>query len=428
MNEKLKNKDIFLTNLKKYGIYSQAFKQELLKINQILENPSNSISILHDSDSDGLCSYILVKSSFSTITYSHFITKELDSQQIAIEKIPPSTTHILFLDTPSIEMSILKELSQKYSIIILDHHKISQEVYKTYTQKFNILYINPLLHQTNDINIIDSRPITFFSYLLSKKEISHLLYSLIGTISDFYITSIFQDIFKEENQIISNTNKIQTLCNSIPLTTLQDISNTLNENPLYYQTQLDKNRDLVYMFSYSTHIGTLKLFFDFLFKNTSKSQEYIHLIEKFTIFELLGEIEEGSYPPFYDFKKYKLKYEKILEKEYQKFNDSNQEKNKQDRILIEHKGKTSYNRQLSEQALYELDVKISCSIHQKYEREFFSGSIRSTGDINLHTFLSQIFARIEEKVKWGGHINACGFQFPLEFKEEFIKRFNSIKV
>ncbi|MFT4244692.1 MAG: DHH family phosphoesterase [Candidatus Woesearchaeota archaeon] len=425
MNEKLKKENNFLKKLEKYGIYSQTFKEELLNLKNVLENLSNSISILHDSDSDGLCSNILLKSSFSTIISSHFITKEFDSQKIAIEEIPSSATHILFLDTPSIDMNIVEELTKKYSLIILDHHKISPEILKIYTQKLNIEYINPLLHQTNNIYIIDSRPITFFSYILSNQEISHLLYSLIGTVSDFYITSIFQDLLEEENQTNSNLNKIQTLCNSVPLTTLQHISKTLNTNPLYYQTHLDENRDLVYMFSYSTHIGTLKLFFDFLFKNTSKSQEYIHLIEKFTIFELLGEIDEGSYPPFYDFKKYKLKYKKILQKEYKIFNNS-QKDNQKDRILIEHKGKTSYNRQLSEQALYELDVKISCSIHKKYEREFFSGSIRSTGDVNLHTFLNQIFKGVEEQVKWGGHINACGFQFPFEFKEEFIRRFNSI--
>ncbi|MCH8519232.1 MAG: hypothetical protein LAT82_00565 [Nanoarchaeota archaeon] len=414
--ENFQKKEEFSKKLEKYGLKSKEFQNSLFDLLNILNNNQNSCYIFHDSDSDGLCSYMLLHTSFQSIKGGHFITKEIDSQEIAISKLDDKITHIIFLDTPSIDSKIVEELSNIYKIIILDHHKLPEKTLKYYSSTPNITYINPLIYNSQD-----SRPITFFSYILSKKEISHLLLAIVGTISDFYITSIFQDINNFESKQIS------ALCNSFNLKELEEISKNVLKNPLYYQENSDKNRDLIYKFSFSTHVGILKLFFDFIFKNTTKSQEYIHLIQKFSLFELIGEINEGTYSPFYDFKKYKLKYEKILQKEYKKFKE-NQTAITKDRILIEHKGKTSYNRQLSEQALYDLNIQISCSIHQKFEREFFSGSIRSTSNVNLHTFLKEIFKDVEDVVKWGGHVNACGFQFPEEFKEKFIERFHSTNI
>lgn len=428
--ENFQKKREFSKKLIKYGIKSSKFQNYLYELYKIVHNPNNSCFIFHDSDSDGLSSYLLLQTSYSSIVGGHFITKELDSQEIAVlnmnnsllatntnnlDRNTKKITHIIFLDTPSIEKKIIQELSKTYQIIILDHHKIPEKTLSYYSSNPNVTYINPLLYNSED-----SRPITFFSYLISKQEISHLLLALVGTISDFYITSVFQDIKNHE------FSKISTLCNSFKEEEIIEIYNNVLSNPLFYQEHSDSNRELIYKFSFSTHIGTLKLFFDFIFKNTSKSQEYIHLIQRFSLFELIGEIQEGTYSPFYDFKKYKSKFEKILQKEYLKFNSSTN--SHKDRILIEHKGKTSYNRQLSEQSLYDLKTQISCSIHQKYEREFFSGSIRSTSNINLHQFLKEIFRDFEDKVKWGGHINACGFQFPEEFKEEFIKKFYSLKI
>ena len=88
--------------------------------------------------------------------------------------------------------------------------------------------------------------------------------------------------------------------------------------------------------------------------------------------------------------------------------------------MIFHKGRTSYNRQLAEKARFEKNVIFVCSMHQKYERDSISGSIRSHNSLNLHELLPQLFEGLH--VKWWGHTNACGFQLPQEKKEELISK------
>lgn len=406
-------------NIEKFGISLELYKK-LQCIHKIVSNPNNSIFIFHDGDSDGLCSYLQLKNSFKTIKKGHFITKEEEIQKIALQSINAKTTHIIFLDTPSIDPFIISQiLSSKKEIIILDHHKIDKKILKMYEKSKNITYINPLLYDEND-----SRPITFFSYLLCNKSKLNLEYALIGSVADFYITPVFLDLNE-------NLNILQTqMLKNIDTTLFQTIASNLKQDPFYYISNKVENAQIIQKLSYSTYLGTFKQFFDFIFKNTNKSQEYSLLIQKFdSTDELLREINAAQYPPFSEFEKYTSKYKKILQKAYLKLENKNSinSQNNSKILIIEHKGKTSYNRQLSEQALYEKNISISCSIHQKYERAFISGSIRSIPTINLHKILGEIFQGIEN-VKWGGHPQACGFQFPEEFREDFkTKLLNSLK-
>lgn len=400
---------------------SNSFAKQLEYLHSVVSSKENSVYIFHDNDSDGLCSFFLFKNSYPSISGGHFITKEVDILELALSSIPNSTTHILFLDTPSIDKEYLQKLTQKYHIIILDHHTIQREDIKLFEQlttkskKYTFRYINPL-----QFNEIDSRPITFFSYILSNKSIESLQLGLIGTVSDFYITSLFKEV--EEN-----LERLKPFFQSYSFEKLQEVITILNQyiskDPLYYLKHKEENAKLIHEFTYSSYIGTLKQFFDFIFKNTTQSHQSIQDIEKLSIYELLGEIHSAQIPICHDFQKYSQKYKKILQKSYKEHSSSSM----QDRILIEHKGRTSYNRQLSEQALYELDVKVSCSTHQKYEREFISGSIRSISSINLHDILREIFSTFNDEVKWGGHTNASGFQFPYKYREEFIKKFREYK-
>lgn len=393
----------------KFGI-EPSFYTELKKVHSILSNDKNSIFVLHDSDSDGLCSYLQLKNSFKSIRGGHFITKEEEVQKIALQLIHPKTTHVFFLDTPSIDTSIITQILElNMQIIVIDHHTIDKKLLKSYKKEKNITYINPLLY-----NSLDSRPITYFSYLLSDKSLITLEYALIGSVADFYITPIFLDALNYE--IIESSPLLKTFDTN----TLQNITKNLKENPLYYIENKIENAQIIQKLSYSTPIGTCKQFFDFVFKNTLKSYEHTKLIQSFnSINELLAEINAAQYPPFSEFDKYTTKYKKILQKAYVEFDKQNNKNNTNSSVLIiEHKGKTSYNRQLSEQALYEKDVSISCSMHQKYERAFISGSIRSIPSIDLHEVLQKIF-QDTNYVKWGGHPQACGFQFPEEFREEF---------
>lgn len=404
-NNVIKTKNI---DEKKFAISSE-FKNKLEELLSILNSSKNSIYIFYDNDSDGLCSFLQLKNSFNSIKGGHFITKEADVQKIAIDSIHPRTTHILFLDTPSIEQdSLLLLFERNLQVLILDHHSIQSKTLKSYNKEKKILYINPLCYDSHD-----SRPITYFSYLLSDKTKYNLELALIGSVADFYITPIFLDIYYDENFSF----KDNPLTKNIKKEYFNNLISNLEKDAHYYSKNKEENAEIVQMLSYSTYIGTLKQFFDFIFKNTLKSDEHTKLVQSFTsISQLLGEINAAQYPPFCEFESYFKKYKKILAKAYKNFENTSNENISV--LIIEHKGKTSYNRQLSENALYDKDIQVACSLHQKYERAFISGSIRSKPDIDLQVVLNQVF-KGENHVKWGGHKQACGFQFPEAFKEKF---------
>lgn len=424
--------------MKKYGI-NEEFAKKLDMLKSILQNPQNFVFIFHDSDSDGLCSYLLLKNSFSTIQSSHFITKEIESQQIALEQIPEQTTHIVCVDTPSVNKNILNELCEKYRVIILDHHLLDNKQKKVVldleTQGV-LSYINPL-----NYNNKDPRPITYFCYLLSQKSENDIEFALVGTVADFFITPLFIDIYSILNFNYKSTLRENNVdgakkISEYPLSILFNHFNIFNEqilnsivkkleqNPLYFLEDANKNENAnhIQMLTFSTQVGKLKFFFDFIFKNTTTAQESIHYIENFSLYELLGEINSASQGLFFEFDKYYNKYQKIIQSTYEKFNASKQPHNY---IIVEHKGKTSYNRQLSEQILYEKDVSVVFSMHQRFRRGFISGSFRSKPHINLHLILQKVFEGIED-AKWGGHENACGCSFSFENKELVVSRFIGI--
>ncbi|MFP4402581.1 MAG: DHH family phosphoesterase [Candidatus Nanoarchaeia archaeon] len=410
-------------NIQKYGILDE-FNTALNHVKCVLEDPQHSVFIFHDNDSDGLCSYLLLKNSYPTIKRGHFITKEIESQEIALQHIPEQTTHVICVDTPSIETSILTKLTSLYNVIILDHHVLDnnkKQFIDELISQNKLTYVNPL-----DYNSKDSRPVTYFCYLLSNKSEQDVQFALIGTIADFYITPLLIDIEQMLNNS-KNENQSHSLSilfnhfNTFTTQTLHYITQTLRENTLYYLEENNKqeNAKYVQMLTFSTQIGKLKFFFDFIFKNTTTAQTSIHLIEQFSLFELLGEINSGSQGVFFEFDKYYKKYQKIIQSAYSKFKVADKQ---QLYIIIEHKGKTSYNRQLSEQALYELDIDVAFSLHQRFRRGFISGSFRSKPHINLHTILNKVFEGIDN-ANWGGHNNACGCSFLSDDKELVISRF-----
>lgn len=395
----------------KHGINSK-FLEKLNHIQQILSQKNNKIAILHDNDCDGISSYLILKKTYESIHFAHFISKDEKMQHMIIDKVPKDITHILFLDTPDISESVITQLSSYKDtkntslkeILILDHHITKKGILKHYN-KNEIFYANPIEFNSND-----SRAITFWSYILSNENKSQFHQALIGTISDFFTTSLFLDID------ISNS-QIKELFKPFNLEHICKIQLKLKENPLYFQNEnnLNENANIITELSYTTQIGILKQFFDFIFKNPKYSQDYIKEITNEDLFSILGQISAGKYSPFIDFNQYYKKYEKIIQKSYIEFD---KQENK-DYIIIFHKGRTSYNRQLSEKARFDKDVLISCSMHQKYERDSISGSFRSRDDINLHEILPKLLKNLNGR--WGGHKNACGFQIKEEYKEQLIK-------
>lgn len=392
-------------NTKKHNISSK-FAHKLEYIQSILENKQHKTFIFHDNDCDGLSSYLILKKTFRNVVGGHFISKEEYSQEVAIENIPKFATHILFVDTPQIEESTLETLSEKYgqeNILILDHHVINKHVEKNLKKFKNIFYTNPLLFNEND-----SRPITFWAYILSHENKEMYLQALIGSISDFYTTSLFSDID-------IGSNEIKELFKPFDLEKLNLVKENVSNHPFYYQENLTENAEIITELSYTTQIGLLKQFFDFIFKDYRQSQQFIKEIKELSLFDILGHINSANYSPFQDFSLYYKKYDKILQKSYQKFESQENKKY----ILIEHKGRTSYNRQLSEKARFELNVEFCCSMHQKYERSTISGSVRTIQNLNLHEILPILFEGTS--AKFGGHPNACGFQIPENEKEIFIQ-------
>ena len=386
---------------------SKEFVKELEYIYNVLSNPKHSIVIIHDNDCDGLLSYLILNQTYSTLSRAYFISKDVESQNPKRFIIPKKTTHILFLDTPVIYCDVITEFMNTPTspeIIILDHHTKSEEIKQCITTYPTIIYSNPLYANPTST---DSRPITFWAQLLSLENTNTLLYSIIGTVSDFYITSLFLDInFKcpiTQELIKPHTSQI-----------IEEIKTNIESNPLYYQIHSEENAKRVTTLTYGTQIGILKQFFDFIFKNKNQAQEHISTLKQLEVLDILGHINSSQLSPYQDFNLFYNKYKKILKKAYKSF-DTQENK---EYIIIEHRGKTSYTRQLSEQALFDLNITLSCSLHQKYEREQLSGSFRSIPTLNLHKALPQLFKGTTGS--FGGHTNACGFRINANEKDILI--------
>ena len=392
----------------KHGVHPHLVLK-LQEIHSFLSNPQNKVFILHDNDCDGLLSYLILQQTYPSVIGGHFISKELESQEIAIKDIPQDTTHILFIDTPNINFKILEEVTtffkyQSMKVYILDHHVITPEMKDIQAKLPKLNYTNPLQFNTKD-----SRPATFWAYLLSNESPESFNYALIGTVSDFYTTTLF-------NQIDETSTQIKTLFHPFDLSKLTTIQRNLQNDTLHYSKHSNENADIITELSYTTKIGELKQFFDFIFKNAKEAQDAIKEIKQLTLFDILGHISSATSSPFHDFSLYMKKYSKILQKAYNKF----EKQENKDYIIMFHRGKTSYNRQLSEKSRFELDVKLSCSMHQKYERESIAGSFRTHHSLSLHEILPEIFKGLNGT--WGGHPNACGFQIPEDEKEILIQR------
>lgn len=157
-------------------------KTELSKLREILERAQNPL-FFFDNDTDGLCSYILLKKNLQRgkgVAIKSF-PELTESNLRKVDELNPD--YVFILDYSLISKEFIAGLQEKnVPLVVIDHHKVENRDYiKDYAEVFNSL----------------KEPTTYICHnLFNKKENEWL--TLVGCIADVFKPD-FSEEFAEEN-------------------------------------------------------------------------------------------------------------------------------------------------------------------------------------------------------------------------------------
>lgn len=342
--------------------------------------------LFFDSDCDGTFSYIQLKN-FKKELHGISITKPLSTQLEATKLLSNENDLIIFFDTPHIEEDMIKEIKNITSaeIILVDHHHNQLD---DLVKKYNFFYFNPI-----KLDLNDSRPSCFWAYEITKLK-ENLKYVSIGSVADFYLLDILNDFYDEDKTLF------KTLLNigDDKISDLLKFTKEFNFN----DTQVQEDRtSFIQSLWYDSNLGKIRLFVDFFYK-TKKEEipNILKIIEKESVIDLLALIEAGQGFPFEDFALFQNKSKKLIKKVIEKNKDK-------EFVIFEHRGKTSYNRQLSEEVLYRLPkAKVAFLIFKKMESPYISCSFRARLPIVINDVITNSLVGLEGQ--GGGHPQSGG--------------------
>jgi hypothetical protein len=382
--------------------------QQLLSLFESELKNAKKPFLFHDCDCDGTYSYLQLKKANKNLRASS-ISKSRDVQiRVFEENVMEENDVIFFFDTPQIEEDLIKELQTQMpnrKIFIVDHHENRlQEL----VEKYNLIYFNPL-----NFDKKDSRPSCFWANKVTNME-ENLVSMVIGSVSDFFLLDVVNELEKQDRKTFD-------FLFNIPKEKQDEILEFIKKYEFNDDSVQEKRANLIQMIFYETNLGKIRALVDFLYKLKSEShKDAISIIEKTPLHELVISIDAGQGFLFEDFYLFQKKQKKLVEKAL--------EKNKgKEFVIFEHKGKTSYNRQLSEELLYRIpETKVMWLIFKKMESDWTSCSFRARFPYVINTAISDSLEGL--KGQGGGHPQSGGCAVNLKdfdtFKERFEKKIN----
>lgn len=374
-------------------------KSSVEHIRCLLDNSKKPI-LFFDSDCDGGMSYFQLKQVWKNLE-GYPINKSKSNQISCAEKIEADHDLVLFFDTPLIFEEVF-EYAEGKKIVWVDHHPGND---LKLAKKYDVFHFNPV-----ELDIRDSRPSCFWAYEIANSY-DNLFRVAVGSVSDFYLLDVLKDFYEkksEEFRVVFGLSDEKR----------EELFSFLEKYDFKDESVRDKRADWILYLTYETRVGVFKQLFDFIYKMQVGVDRSLRMLSKMTPLEIVGEVGAGKGFLFEDFASFSSKQKKHIKKAI--------EKNKtQEFVYYEHKGKTSYNRQISE----ELSFRLKGS--KCLECVFFKKGSDSVG-ISFRGRLGFVVNDIIElaleglKGKGGGHPFAGGVHMSLEDFEIFQKRVNEL--
>lgn len=152
--------------------------KEILDARKLLQDAVNPL-YLFDDDTDGLCSFLVLKKKFGKgVGIAIKTSPELDaSYSLKVDEIQPDL--VVILDKPLIQKEFLDNV--KTPIVWIDHHPVANIK--------GIHYFNPRIHDKDD-----SSPTSYQCYLISGEE---SWIALLGCIGDWFLPEFYNDFVKK---------------------------------------------------------------------------------------------------------------------------------------------------------------------------------------------------------------------------------------
>lgn len=153
-------------------------ENEILDARRLLQDAVNPL-YLFDDDTDGLCSFLVLRKRFGKgVGIAIKTSPELDaSYSLKVDEIQPDL--VVILDKPLIQKEFLDNV--KTPIAWIDHHPA--------VHIKGIHYFNPRVHDKND-----SRPTSYQCSLIAGEE---TWIGLLGCIGDWYVPDFYNDFLKK---------------------------------------------------------------------------------------------------------------------------------------------------------------------------------------------------------------------------------------
>lgn len=358
-------------------------EKKISNIRKLIGNAEKPI-VFFDTDTDGSCSYLQLKKTFSNISDASPFGKSHDSQKRALDNIKNKHDLVVFFDTPYISDESFEKIKEK-KIIWIDHHKLDDN---SIINKYDITYLNPL-----DYDKKDHRCSSYWAYRICNKK-ENLYYAALASVADFYLLDVLAKLYEYDPSAFRllfkmNDEKREELFRFIR-------SHKFNDD----KTQEERKYWIQYL-SYDCGLIEYKNFFDLLYKlDDIDSMRVLKRVEKLSPMELRTELSAGKGEGFEEFARVQNNYKKYIKKALDSVN------NNDELIYFHHTGKMSFNRQISEELAYRLkNWKVIFTSYKKDSKEFYSCSFRG----NNYDVRSLVLDSLKDlEGQGGGHEFASG--------------------
>ncbi len=334
----------------------ELIEEKLMEIRKKIENSKNVI-MFYDADTDGTCSYLLLKKHFPQIKKAYPHIKEDEFQLKLSEKITSKNDLIIFFDTPRLREEFFIN-ANNLPIIWVDHHIITNG---DYLNKYkNINFFNPLL-----FDLKDTRCSAYWAYKISGSKKEDLFYISLASIADFYLLEELIDFYNYSKE------EFNLLFKKIPQEKLMEIFEFIKKYKFNDEKSDTQRASYIQYLSYESNLIKFKNFFDLIFKiEKENSRKAIKFIEKLSPFDFYLEINEAKSEYFEKYAQISNELNDLLEKAL-KIEDS-------DLIYFHHNDlKFSYTRQISEVlSYYKTKAKVIFVSYEKENNDFISCSFR----------------------------------------------------
>jgi len=163
-------------------------KEKIEEIRNYLRKAENPL-FFFDDDSDGLCSYLILKR--FTQKGKGIILKTSPNLDLSFAKKvhEHSPDLVVILDQPIISQEFIDNVH--VPIIWIDHHPL--------VERQGVHYYNPLQYDKKD-----NRPVSYWAYVITKKD---LWISVIGSVSDWHVPEFIDKFIEEYPELLEKKRK-----------------------------------------------------------------------------------------------------------------------------------------------------------------------------------------------------------------------------